>query len=95
MIVGTVEIRLHLHDARTLKDKRRILLSLKDRLRNNFNVSVAEVEGQDLIQSAEIAVVQVSGDARYVRGALEQVVQAVRRLRDAQLTDYSIEILHQ
>jgi len=95
VVVGILDIKLAIREARSLKDKRRIVSSLKDRLRNSFNVSVAEVEGQDLIQSAEIAVVQVSGDARYVRGALEQVVQAVRRLRDAQLTDYSIEILHQ
>lgn len=92
MIVGTVEIRLHLHDARTLKDKRRILLSLKDRLRKGFNVSVAEVDGQDMIQSAVLAVVQVGNDSRYINGTLDKVVQAVKRVPAARLVDYSIEL---
>jgi hypothetical protein len=93
MIVGTVEIRLHLHDARTLKDKRRILLSLKDRLRNNFNVSVAEVDHNDVIQSAVLAVAQVGNDSRYINGTLDKVVEAVKRNPAARLVDYSIEML--
>ncbi|MCK4374311.1 MAG: DUF503 domain-containing protein [Candidatus Brocadiae bacterium] len=92
MIVGTVEIRLHLHDARTLKDKRRILLSLKDRLRKGFNVSVAEVDGQDMIQSAVLAVAQVGNDSRYINGTLDKVVQALKRVPAARLVDYSIEL---
>ncbi len=92
MIVGTVEIRLHLQDARTLKDKRRILLSLKDRLRNSFNVSVAEVGNNDFINSAVLAVAQVGNDSRYINGTLDQVLQAVRRNPAARLVDYSIEM---
>ena len=92
MIVGTVEIRLHLQDARTLKDKRRILLSLKDRLRSNFNVSVAEVGNNDFVSSAILAVAQVGNDSRYINGTLDQVVQAVKRSPAARLVDYSIEM---
>jgi len=95
VVIGILDIKLAVRQARSLKDKRRIVNSLKDRLRGNFNVSVAEVDGQDLVQSAILAVVQVSGDARYVRGTLERVVQVVRRLRDAELADYHIEIIHQ
>lgn len=93
MVVGTVEIRLHLHEARTLKDKRRIIQSLKDRLRRDFNVSVAEVDHQDLVQSAVLAVAQVGSDSRYVNGTLDTVVDAVRRLPTAYLVDYSIQFL--
>ncbi|KPK58260.1 MAG: hypothetical protein AMK73_09395 [Planctomycetes bacterium SM23_32] len=93
MILGTVQIRLRLADARSLKDKRRILLSLKDRLRRDFNVSVAEVDNQDIIQSAVLAVAQVGNDSRYINGTLDRVVQAVRRLPTAQLVDYAIELL--
>ncbi|MHC4591888.1 MAG: DUF503 domain-containing protein [Planctomycetota bacterium] len=93
MIVGTVEIRLHLHDARTLKDKRRVLASLKDRLRNNFNVSVAEVDSQGIVQSAVLSVAQVGNDSRYINGTLDRVVEAVRKLPAARLVDYSIEFL--
>jgi uncharacterized protein YlxP (DUF503 family) len=93
MIVGTLELRLHLHDARTLKDKRRVLLSLKDRLRNNFNVSVAEVDGNDLVQSAVLAVAQVGNDSRYINGTLDKVVEAVKRVPMARLVDYTIQLL--
>jgi uncharacterized protein YlxP (DUF503 family) len=93
--IGILDVRLALRQARSLKDKRRIVNSLKDRLRSHFNVSVAEVDAQDMIQTASIAVVQVSGDARYARGTLERVVQMVRQDREAQLTDYSIDVIHQ
>lgn len=92
MIVGTVEIRLHLHDARTLKDKRRVISSLKDRMRGSFNVSVAEVDDQDLIKSATLGVAQVSNDSRYVNGALDKLIEMVRRFPAARLVDYHIEI---
>jgi len=93
MIVGTVRIRLALREAHSLKDKRRILSSLKDRLRNNFNVSVSEVDDQDMIQSATLGIAQVSNDGRYLSGGLNKLVEAVRRFPAARLVDYSIEIL--
>lgn len=93
MIVGTVELRLSLADARNLKDKRRVVASLKDRLRNHFNVSVAEVENMDFIQSATLGVAQVSNDSRYLDSSLSKVVEAVRRFPAARLIDYHIEIL--
>ena len=93
MIVGTVEIRLSVREARSLKDKRSVLLSLKDRLRRSFNVSVAEVGNQDVIQSAILGVAQVSNDGRYTNGSLDKLVDAVRRFPAVQLVDYSIQIL--
>ncbi len=92
MIVGTVEIRLHLQDARTLKDKRRIILSIKDHLRNNFNVSVAEVESNDAVHTAVLAVAQVGNDSRYINGTLDKAVEAVKRFPAARLVDYTVEM---
>ena len=93
MIIGALEIRLVLHDAQTRKDRRRVIASLKDRMRRNFNVSVAEVGGQELIKSATLGVVQVSNDSRYVNGSLDKVVDMVRRFPAVQLVDYHIEML--
>ncbi|MBS3764176.1 MAG: DUF503 domain-containing protein [Candidatus Brocadiia bacterium] len=95
MVVGILDIKLALRQCRSLKNKRRILNSLKDRLCNKHNVSVSEVDKQDFCQTAHVAVAQVSSDARYVRGSLEKVVKMVRKFRGAQLTDYSIEVFHQ
>jgi uncharacterized protein YlxP (DUF503 family) len=92
MIVGTAEIRLHLHGARSLKDKRSVVRSVKDRLRQRFNVSVAEIDNHDIVQSAVLAVAQVGSDSRYVNSSLDKVVGAVRRLPAARLVDYTIEL---
>jgi len=93
MIVGTAEIRLSLREARTLKDKRRILASLKDRIRARFNVSVAEVDNLDFIQSATLGVAQVANDSRYVSGTLSKLIDMVRGFPAASLVDYTIEII--
>lgn len=94
MVVGILEVRLLLRQCRSLKDKRHVLSSVKDRLRNGFNVSVAEVDGQDLRQSAVLAVAQVSSDARYVRGSLERALGVFRQCRDAEVAGHSIELIH-
>jgi uncharacterized protein YlxP (DUF503 family) len=93
MIVGTVQIRLSLHDARTLKDKRRVIASLKDRIRQKFNVSVAEVDDMDMVQSATLAAAQVSNDSRYVNGTLDTLVEMVKKFPAVRLVDYDIQIL--
>ena len=90
-----LELKLAVRQARSLKEKRQVINSLKDRLRNRYNVSIAEVDSHDLHQIADIGVVQVASDARYARGSLDSIVDAVRRFRGAQLTDYSVEIFHQ
>jgi hypothetical protein len=95
MVIGVLDVRLALRGSRSLKDKRRVVNSLKDRVRNKWNVSVAEVDSQDMLQVAELGIAQVSGDARYVRASLEKVAQMIRRFRPAQLTDYRIEVFHQ
>lgn len=94
MVVGILKVRLVIRGARSLKDKRQVVRSLKDRLRSKFNISVAEVEGQDLIQSATLGVSGVSSDSRYLRGALDQAVDFIRMDRVAELVDHSIELMH-
>jgi len=92
MIVGTVELRLSLAEVHSLKEKRRVISSLKDRIRNKFNVSVAEVDGMDFVQSATLAVAQVSNDSRYLDSALTTLVEMVKHFPATRLVDYTIEI---
>jgi uncharacterized protein YlxP (DUF503 family) len=73
--VGVVTLELRLEDSHSLKDKRHFVKSLKDRLRNKFNVSVAEIDYQDLWQRGLVAVATVSGDQTHA----EQVLQSVER----------------
>ena len=78
VIVGLCTIELFIADSQSLKDKRQVLLSLKDRLRQKFNLSVAEVDAQDLWQKAVLALACVSNDGRYVNQILDQALNLVR-----------------
>ena len=77
-IVGLRMFDLHINGTQSLKEKRFVLRSVKDRIANRFNVSIAEVGHQDKWQRAEIAVVTVSGQ----RQRVEQTLDAVRALLD-------------
>jgi uncharacterized protein YlxP (DUF503 family) len=91
MIVGTLEIRLLLREARTLKDKRQVVVSIKDRLRNGFNVSVAEVDQLDNRQLAVLGVAMISNDAHHVKQTLGQIVEALRSHPVAELVGHEVE----
>ena len=70
MVVAVVTWDLHLSDCQSLKDKRRIMKSLKDRLHNRFNVSVAETDYQDRWQRAELSCCVVATDNRHAESVL-------------------------
>jgi uncharacterized protein YlxP (DUF503 family) len=91
MLVGTLKVRLVIREARSLKDKRQVVSSIKDRLRNHFNVSVAEVEGQDNRQLAVLGLAMVSNESQHLRKALSQVVEALRGHPIAQLIDFELD----
>ena len=92
MIVGSLRVRLLLRESRSLKDKRQVVQSIKDRLRNGFNVSVAEVDAQDHRQLAVLGVAMVGNEAKHVRSALEQIVNALRKHPVAELLDHEMEV---
>jgi uncharacterized protein YlxP (DUF503 family) len=71
--IGVVTLEIVLRNSHSLKDKRHVVKSLKDRLRNKFNVAVAEIDCQDLWQRAVVSVVTVASD----RGHAEKVLQSV------------------
>lgn len=94
MVIGLCTIELHLPAANSLKDKRSVLKSVMRRIRNEFNVSIAEVDDQDMWRSAMLGAVTVSNDAAYAHGLLTQVVNWIERTRlDVDLVDYQIEML--
>ncbi len=94
MIIGTCIITLHIPAAQSLKEKRQVVKSVLTRIRNEFNVSIAEVAEQDRWQKAVLGVACVSTSSAYAHGLLEKVVQFIERQRpDAPLLDYEIELL--
>jgi len=91
MVVGTLSLRLIIAGAHSLKEKRRALRSIKDRLRHQFNVSVAEVDGQDYWQSAVLGIAAVGTDRAFVEGLLNQVIRMVQSNRHVDLAGYETE----
>ena len=94
MVVGICTIRLSIPANHDLKGKRRVLQSLMAKMRESFNVSVAEVDEQDKWQAATLGVVAVSSDQAYLHGLLTKVVNSLEQARsDASLLDFEIEML--
>lgn len=92
MVVGLLTLEVHLPYAHSLKDKRQVLRSLKDRLRSHFNVAVAEVDHQELWQRATIGVVSISNEQAHVSRLLENVEEEAERILNGGLTNAEIEI---
>lgn len=93
MVVGVLTVRLAIFEALSLKDKRRVVRSLKDRIANTHNVSVAEVDDLDHRQAATLGIAMVSNDARFVESALSRIVDQIRAYGRASLLTYDIELL--
>ncbi|MBC8160300.1 MAG: DUF503 domain-containing protein [Roseiflexaceae bacterium] len=94
MVIAALRLNLHLPNVHSLKEKRSIVKSIVQRLRNEFNVSTAEVDGQDLHQRAVIGVACVSGSDAYAHGLLESVLRWVEENRpDVTILDGDIELL--
>jgi uncharacterized protein YlxP (DUF503 family) len=92
MIVGTLRVRLLLREARTLKDKRQVVQSIKDRLRQSFNVSIAEIEAQDQRQSVVLGMAMICNEAHPIKKALGEIVNALRAHPVAEFVDYELEV---
>jgi uncharacterized protein YlxP (DUF503 family) len=92
MIVGSLRVRLLVRESRTLKDKRQVVKSIKDRLRNAFNVSIAEVDAQDHRQLVVLGFAAVSNEASHVRAVLNEVLAALRGHPIAELLDHEMEV---
>jgi uncharacterized protein YlxP (DUF503 family) len=92
MIVGSLRIRLLVRDSRSLKDKRQVVRSIKDRLRNAWNVSVAEVEAQDHRQLVVLGVAMVGNEVRHVRTTLEEIANALRSHPVAEFVDVEMDV---
>jgi len=92
--VGICKVKLRLPENLSLKGKRQVVKSVTSRLKNKFNVSVAEVEDNDLWQLATIGIGFVSNDKRFTNEVLSKAVELVISSQgDYEMLDYEIEIL--
>jgi uncharacterized protein len=93
IIVGLCTVELFISESQSLKDKRQVLLSLKDRLREKFNLSVAEVDGQDLWQKAVLGLACVAKEGRYVNQVCDQALNLIRSVPAVEIVQSRIELL--
>ncbi len=93
MLIGILQLELRIGDALNLREKRRIVRSLKDKWHHHHNVSVAEVDHLDHPQHALMGIVIVGSDAQHLESTLSKLVEHVKHERYAELIDFQIEIV--
>ena len=91
MPIGLLTLEIYIPDARSLKDKRQVLRSLKDKLRGHFNVAVAELDHQDLWQRSVVGVVSISNDDKRLEESMRAVADESERLLGRDLISQEIE----
>ncbi len=94
MLVGAALIELRIHASRSLKTKRGVVRSITQRVRNRFNLSVAEVDGQDTWQRAVIGLAAAGADPRELRRVLDRAVDFIEELHLAEVTASDVELVH-
>jgi len=91
--IGLMHMDFLVPEARSLKDKRRVVKSLKQLLRNRFNCSIAETDFLELWGRCRLSVCVVSGDSRHANAELNEIVQFSANKNGQELLDYRIEML--
>ena len=92
MPVGLLTLELHIPDAQSLKDKRQVLRSLKDKLRGEFNVAVAELEHHEVWQRSVVGVVTLSNEESHVEEMLQKVLATADRILGPILIGHTVEM---
>ena len=94
MVVGNMKIELYLYDNHSLKGKRKIVKSIVGRVKNKFNVSIAEVGSNDKWQKIELGLSTVGNDRRHINSSLNNVLSFIDSLFLAEIVNSKIEIIN-
>ena len=94
MHIAVLQFTLEIPYAESLKDKRSVVKSLKDRVRRHYNVSVAETDDLDNRTVATLGITMVGTDVAYLNGAMDKLLKTIDGYRDAELSDHQLEILN-
>ena len=96
MLIGILQFDIHIHDSRSLKDKRRVILALKDRLHREHQVAVAEIAHQDTLNLARLGLAIVGSDGKHVGQTLDRLVEKIRTTvaGEAELGEVTRKVAH-
>ena len=89
--LGVLCVSIHIPDAQSLKQKRFVLKSLKDKVRRKFNISIAELDGQDKWQVSTLGFAMISSDHRHIDSCLQNILSSLDRFGGLVVCDHSIE----
>lgn len=92
MVIGACKIDFIIPRGTSLKDKRQVIQKIKDKVKNKFNVSIAEVANQEFWQKATLGISLVSDDGGYVRTLLDKIINFIDNLYVAQILNCEIEL---
>ncbi len=92
MTIGLLKVEILIPASQSLKEKRQVLRSLKDRLRNNFNISLAEFDGHDKWQRSSIAIVKVDKQRLRIDQSFSHIVRFIENFNHVQLSNYEMEM---
>ncbi len=93
MVIGILNIRVVIRESHSLKDKRRVIKSLKDRIRQKYNISISEIEAQNNHKQCVLAVAMVGNDGKYVNSVLSGLVNSFRLFPKVELVDYDLNLM--
>ncbi len=93
MVIGVCRLDLLIRENHSLKDKRRIVKQIVERVRHRFNVSIAEVGNNDLWQSAQLGFCLVSNERRFTNSSLDTIIDFIENINTAEVIKSDIEIL--
>jgi len=93
MVLSLMQIELRIPNNRSLKGKRMVIKSIKDRIRNRFNVSISEIDNQNVWKSAVLGIAFVGTDRKYADKVLNEIIRFIQTFPRIQLIDYCIETM--
>ncbi len=93
MTISLLTLEIHIPDSRSLKDKRQVLRSLKDRLKSRYNVAVAELDHQDSWQRSQIGIVSISNDQAHLQQAMQAVLAEAEEILGRDLASHELEMI--
>lgn len=92
MTIGLLQLIIRIPDSSSLKDKRRVLHSLRDRLKDKYNISITEVDEQDKWQKAVLAIAKVDCERKMIDTAFGNIVDFIRNSNNVEIIDYQVEL---
>jgi uncharacterized protein YlxP (DUF503 family) len=94
MVVGVTKLSLRLPGNQSLKGKRKVVKSICQRLRQRFNLAVAETAAQDKWQAAELGIVAVGNEVRFIESKLDKAINFIEDIQLAEIVDVQRELIH-